>query len=70
MLCNRDYVLACQDEMLRPNQKWTEGHKTKVNDIQVNQDQWEKSIDDSTNPRMTMVCPGAYGYHHFNTIEQ
>ena len=44
--------------MLRPNQKWTDGNKIKVSDIQVNQDQREESIDDITNTRMTMVSPG------------
>ena len=39
--------LLCKDKMLRPNKKWTDGNKTKVSDIQVNQDQWEKSINDS-----------------------
>ena len=30
--------LLFKDKMLRPNQKWTDGNKTKVSDIQVNQD--------------------------------
>ena len=62
--------LLCKDKMLRPNQKWTNGNKTKVSDIQVNKDQQEKSIDDCTSPRMAMMSPGVYGHHQFNATEQ
>ena len=56
--------------MLRPNQKWTDGNKTKVSDIQINQDQQEEPVNDITNTRMTMVHPGMYGHHQFTAIEQ
>ena len=62
--------LFCKDRVLRPNQKWTDGNKTKVSDIQGNQNQQEKSTNDSTNPRMTMVSPGTHGHHQFTTKDQ
>ena len=57
--------LLCKDRMLRPNQKWTDGIKSKVSDIQFNQGQQEEPLDDVTNTRMTMVSPGMHGHHQF-----
>ena len=50
--------LLCKDKLLRPNEKWTVGNKTKVSDIQVSQGQQEEPVNDVTNTRMTMVSPG------------
>ena len=62
--------LLYKDKMLRPSQKWTDGKKTKVSDIQVNQDQQEEPIDNIANTRMTMLSPGTYGHQQFPAIVQ
>ena len=56
--------------MLRSNQIWTDGNKTKVSDTQFNQSQQEEPVNDITNTRMTMVSPGIYGHHQFTAVEQ
>ena len=66
----RTRFLLCKDKRLRPNQKWTDGNKTNVSDIQFNQNQQEEPADDVTNTRMKMVSPGMYGHHQFTAIEQ
>ena len=62
--------LLCKDNVLRPNQNWTNGNKTKVSDTQFNQSQQIEPIDDITNTRMTMVSPGVCGHHQFTVVEQ
>ena len=62
--------LLCRDNLLRPNQKWTVGNKTKISDIQVSQAQEEEPINDVTRARMTIVSPGMYGHHQFTPMEQ
>ena len=62
--------LLCKDKLLRPNQKWTVGNKTKVSDMQVNQGQQEEPINDVTNTMMIMMSPGTYGCHQFTAIQQ
>ena len=69
-LSMRTRFLLAKDKMLRPNQKWTDGNRIKVSDIQFNQDQEEEPIDDITYTRMTMVSPGAYAHLQFTAIEQ
>ena len=62
--------LLYKDKLLRPNQKWTVGNKTKVNDFQDSQGQQEQPINDVTKKGMTMENPGMYGHHQFIAIEQ
>ena len=62
--------LLCKDKVLRPNQKWRNGNKTKVSDTEFNQSQQEEPADNITDTRMTMVSPGMYGYHQFTAVEQ
>ena len=37
---------------------------------QVNRSQQEDPVDDGDGARMTVLSPGMYGHHQFNTVEQ
>ena len=62
--------LLCMDKVLKPNQKWTDGNKTKVSDTQFNQSQQEEPVHDVTNARMTMVRSGMNGHYQYTAVEQ
>ena len=62
--------LLCKDKVVRPKQIWTNVNKTKFSDTLFNQSQWEDPVDDVDDARMTLLSPGVYGHHQFNSVKQ